>query len=313
MNGNNSEVALIIIYNHQHNDNVQVLESIYGKRFSHIFHLMPFYRGDRPNVFAVYGNSYYFQGFIAQGLRSFYRQEFVHYLFIADDLILNPAVNEHNYAELLNIGPETCFIPGIFCYHSITNGFWENVIMAYSWKPDINGIHIRPHLPSYPEAIKRFANHGLFFEPIRFEQIWQKPQTFNDWIKRIIKEPLFIYRYFEACLIKKRFHLSYPLVGSYSDIFAVSRDAIFEFAHYCGVFAAASLFVEHALPTSMVLSARKISTEHDLPMKGKALWTPEQMKELEPFGNSLKDLLDKFPEKYLYLHPVKLSSWNVTI
>ena len=37
--------ALIIIYNHYHPDNVARLENIYGGRFTHIYHLMPYLSG----------------------------------------------------------------------------------------------------------------------------------------------------------------------------------------------------------------------------------------------------------------------------
>ena len=73
MNGN---IALIIIYNHRYDSNVSILEGIYKERFSDIFHLMPFYDGDKPNVIPVYENSRYFQGYIAQGFRNFFNESF---------------------------------------------------------------------------------------------------------------------------------------------------------------------------------------------------------------------------------------------
>ena len=59
------KVALIIIYNHQYNKNIDVLERIYKDRFHDIYHLVPFYRGDRKNVIPVYESSHYFQGYIS--------------------------------------------------------------------------------------------------------------------------------------------------------------------------------------------------------------------------------------------------------
>lgn len=107
--------------------------------------------------------------------------------------------------------------------------------------------------------------------------------------------------------------LSYPIVGSYSDVFVVSSESIKLFCHYCGVFAATKLFVEVALPTSLVLSAKEIVTENNLKFQGKALWTKEQYKELDKYDSSLKKLLGEFPSNYLYLHPIKLSKWNTEL
>ncbi len=57
-----SKIALVIIYNHQYNKNIDILERIYKGRFSHIYHLIPFYQGDKENVIPVYDASLYFQG-----------------------------------------------------------------------------------------------------------------------------------------------------------------------------------------------------------------------------------------------------------
>jgi len=57
------KAALILIYNHRYDKNIEILEKIYSKRFSVIFHLVPFYDGNRDNVIPVYENSYYFEGY----------------------------------------------------------------------------------------------------------------------------------------------------------------------------------------------------------------------------------------------------------
>jgi hypothetical protein len=80
-------IALIIIYNHRYDKNIETVERIYKGRFSHIFHLMPFYDGDKPNVFPVYDNSYCFQAFVAQTFPSIFNKKFSHYFFVSDDMI----------------------------------------------------------------------------------------------------------------------------------------------------------------------------------------------------------------------------------
>lgn len=111
----------------------------------------------------------------------------------------------------------------------------------------------------------------------------------------------------------KSYNISYPLVGSYSDICVVSAEDIKQFCHYCGVFAATRLFVEIALPTALVLSAKKIITENELDFQGMALWNNNDYKELEKYQKSLKKLLENFPDTILYFHPIKLSKWNAEL
>ena len=60
----------------------------------------------------------------------------------------------------------------------------------------------------------------------------------------------------------------------------------------------------------MVLSARKIITEKDLDLKGKALWTEDDYQILEKYKHNLNTLLEDFPKENLYLHPIKLSKWK---
>ena len=116
------------------------------------------------------------------------------------------------------------------------------------------------------------------------------------------------------------------MIGGYSDIFLISSDTIKEFCHYCGVFAVTKLFVEIALPTALVLSAKELITEKDIDLAGKAFWPDGWVRlggnferanndfdELDKFNDNLKDLLNDFPENYLYIHPVKLSKWNTDL
>jgi len=110
-------VALIIIYNHQYNKNIEILEQIYKGRFSNIYHLVPFYNGEKPNVIAVYENSFYFHGYVAQGFKSYFRKDYAHYFFIADDLILNPIIDETNYTLYLNLNSNSCFLPNFIILH----------------------------------------------------------------------------------------------------------------------------------------------------------------------------------------------------
>ena len=303
------KVALIIIYNHQYNENIDILERIYKDRFSDIYHLVPFYNGEKQNVIPVYECSYYFQGYISQGLRSYFKEDYTHYFFVADDLILNPIINEINYSEHLNLNPNTCFIPGFITLHD-RNVWWHRVGEAFRWSINFPGVEAKNQLPDYEIALQKFQQFDLTIKPLRFNQIWKTPNSIKDFGKMILRDRGSFLRYLKSKFIKNKYMLSYPFVGSYSDIFVVSSDSIKLFCHYCGVFAATNLFVEVALPTSLVLSAKEIVTENDLKLHGKALWTNEQYQELEKYESSLKNLLAEFPTNYLYLHPIKLSKWN---
>ena len=105
------EIALIIIHNHKFTKNIEIIERVYQERFSNIFHLVPFYEGAKSNVIPVYESSHFFQGYVAQAFRSFFNAKFDHYFFVADDMIVNPIINEKNYSEHLKIKKGEAFIP----------------------------------------------------------------------------------------------------------------------------------------------------------------------------------------------------------
>jgi len=303
-----SKVALVIIFNHQYNKNIDILESIYSKRFSHIYHLVPFYNGDKSNVIPVYESSYYFQGYVAQGLKSYFKEEYTHYFFIADDLLLNPIINESNYAELLKLNKNTCFLPEFTPFHERVE-WWPHVLEAYRYTIKNDGVEALNQLPIYENALQSFKKFGLEIKPLRFNQIWKELVSVKDWLRMIIKDKFYLIRYFKS-KFKNQYNLPYPIIASYSDIFVVNSDAIRQFSHYCGIFATTKLFVEVGLPTALVLSAKEIVTEKDLNLQGKPLWTKDDYKLLEKYGNDLNKLLNDFPLNYLYLHPIKLSSWK---
>nr|WP_294895777.1 hypothetical protein [uncultured Pedobacter sp.] len=305
-----SRVALIIIYNHQHNTNIDVIESIFKGRFSTIYHLVPFYSGDKKNVISVFGNSFFFQGYVAQGLKSYFDEVYDHYFFIADDLLLNPIINERNYTDIFNLDKEACFVSDFITLHD-RKEWWGRVGEAFRWNIKVPGIQAQSQLPSYDVAIKKFEKFNLDIKSLSFDQIYRKPKSLRDYYDLIFKDQSYILKYLSNLIAPKKYNLSYPMVGSYSDIFIVNNKTIKEFCQYCGVFASTSLFVEVALPTAIVLSADKIVTETDLNRQGKAMWTPEDYREIAKYSYSYQKLVNEFPHNYLYLHPIKLSKWKI--
>ncbi len=291
-------IALIIVFNHRYDKNIQTLEAIYHGRFQHIYFIIPFYDGDLPNVIPVYENSYYYEGYIAQAYKSYFKEEYSHYFFIADDMMLNPVINENNMLEHLKMNHASSFLPDIRSIHQLQHK--RNIRYAYEFDIRRWGVEATNEVPSYNDALKALKRFNFEIRPLKYNEIYDKENLF-DKIKRLIKS-------FTGK--KESYELSYPLVGAYSDLVVVSKKSIWKFAHYCGVFAAADLFVEIAIPTALVLSAETISQEKNLEFQGKYLWSRQELKELDQFNNNLSDLLKNFPSGYLYLHPVKLSGWN---
>lgn len=97
------KIALFVVYNHRYDKNIPRIEALYSGRFSNVFHLVPFYDGDKENVIAVYESSYYFQSYIAQAYHRIKNDGYTHYITVADDMIINPAITENNIFEFTKI------------------------------------------------------------------------------------------------------------------------------------------------------------------------------------------------------------------
>ncbi|MEP7142924.1 MAG: hypothetical protein ABI707_08640 [Ferruginibacter sp.] len=319
------KVALIFIFNHRYDKNIDILERMYKDRFSHIYHLVPFYDGDKPNVIPVYENSQHFQGYIAQGLTTYFEEGFEHYFFIGDDLVLHPQINENNYKDFFQISAGASFIPEVFHLHNLQNNdtlrflpvrsiggkqkwYWCKIKeFIESYKHGIKGVENNKEMPSFEEAKSIIKNHGYETKPFTYQDLYGDIFPLTSASVKYIDN---LTSYF------KKFQPSYPVVAAYSDIIIVSASGIKKFCHYCGVFATNKLFVEFAIPTALLLSSNEVVTEPKIGKRGKIYWlyTKEELikfeEEMKPYNYKLNELLQRFPEDKLYIHPIKLSKWQ---
>ena len=324
-----NKAAVILVYNHRYDANIEALENLYRDRFSAVFHLVPFYDGTRPNVISVYQNSYQFQGYIAQGFRAFFREEFDHYLFVADDLLLNPAIDEGNYRDHFGLGADGGFLPELFSVQRLENNqtlrfepyqseegtkfYWWRVRDLAGYRHQVEGLENRREMPAYDEAEAILQRHGHSMQPLHFTDLYGPPPHLS--FKAKARQETWGYlkslRHF-----RPEYRLDYPMVASFSDLAIVPRSSMRKFAHYCGVFAANGLFVEAALPTALLLASQEVNTEPRLNKRGDIYWTYTRAEAdayaaaMKPYGNDLRRLMADFPQDKLYIHPIKLSRWQ---
>lgn len=324
----NYKPCLIIIFNHKFDRNIEVLEKLYRPRFKHIYFLVPFYTGTNPNVIPVYESSYYFQGYMAQGFRTFYKPDFTHYFFIGDDLILNPALNETNYAELMGLDEGTSYIselkalhehaPALTLPNADTRGpaFWNHTFQGITFHHNRLGTQAIAELPTHDEALRLLAAQGVHPQPLSYYNVFgpQKFGTVQDGINTIknIWTYYISWRRFKVNGNASQLLAEYPLAYSYSDVAIISGQVIQQFCHLCGVLSAMGLFVEMAVPTALALAGGRIQTDATSPLKGQPLWLlPDIDAQGERYSYQLTSLLADFPAGQLYHHPIKLSKWKM--
>lgn len=322
-----NKIALLVVYNHRFDKNIPVIERMYRDRFTYIYHIMPFYDGDKDNVIPVYENSYYYEGYIAQAYSQLKGKGFTHFFTIADDMIINPLINEDSLFEVTGIPDDYCFIPGFFRLQKEKDiGYVYR--LCYFYRNNPTGIDTPNVLPKVEEARNNFKVLGLSIDPLRMKDI-DVPFHFklNMYFNKLVN-------YAKALLLRHSissgsYYSEYPLVMSWSDINIITAEVMSRFANYCGYFAATHLFVEVAIPTALAYSTTKIVQEKDIKLKVQMLDHPgysalfkggtredmfQEQQNIVKFLESLKynvnSLIANYPKNLLCIHPVKLSKWK---
>lgn len=313
-----SDVCLVVLFNHRYDRNLPLLEDIYRDRFSDRFYLVPFYDGDMVNVIPVYGRSIFFESYIAQGANVFMNKDYKHYLIVADDMVLHPGINEHNYRDFFEVTDSQSFVPDLIPLQDMGK-YWIGTMSAFYYRRKQKYIEAAKEFMPEEEAMQKMQKQGIEIRPLTRKELFGEFTLRFDTLGH--KSRLLIRTLTRICHpFKKTYRLDYPLIGSYSDIVLVSNNDMKDFAHYCGLFGATALFAEVAIPTALVLAANdKIVTEKVTRRGGRAYWQGSDcpfwksdeyyQNNIDQMFSNLDDMMQNFPDTQLYIHPVKLSKW----
>lgn len=307
-----SRVKLISVFNHRYDKNIDTLKRLYKSKFSDIKFLVPFYDGEDDCVIPVKRNvSYNFQGFFWEGLEKYFDEDTEYYLFLADDAILNPNLNEHNIVEALMPKGEAAYVTGVYKLNKPYGIEWahaaySNLSTAYLAK------NFAGFIPSYEDMLKKMQAYFGSFDEYIDQYFIENRSAVENWVKARREN---VFNMTKRADNKMR----YPVAMGWSDIVMVHKNILFEFARICGLFAAMHMFCEVAVPTALVYTCgpNNISTLPQLNkingLNQKVLWDKDRERILLDNNKSLAALLNSFPEKDLLIHPVKLSQWKIDI
>lgn len=320
-----AKVCLIVIYNHNFERNIPVIRKIYAGRFSKVVQVMPFYRGTDEDVVGVYEASYQFNGYLAQAHSRIRELDCTHYVVVADDMILNPRIDETNIIAELKLGLNDAFVSSLTVLTDAHLFSWPQGRTGMMYLEGRgNACEWRNFMPTPSEARRRFESHrldwrnGVSIRLLRILGCGLRAMRLTPWQQRLLP-PLPMLRYCLKKFTRNREHLpietaefAYPTAYGYSDFLVVPKTAWTDFCHYCGVFAAARQWVESAIPTALVLACSRVLTLKDVGWRAEdGVCDYGVRQKLEQDSNlSYKALLEKFPGDYLYIHPIKLSKWT---
>lgn len=316
-------VCLVVMFNHRFDKNLPLLRKIYGEKFSTIRFLMPFYDGYDSDVIPVYESSYRFQGYLIQAYDKLKDIPCSHYLFVGDDLIINPAFDETNFVARTNMYGKKFLDTEIISFNSFNQFRWY-------WAPDSSkpffnsSTSWKDSLYTYDEAISKFNDFfGVKYNEIYGKDFfgnpnepgsnllgsWNNPEVFLNIVTYFVKTN------------QNSFHIPYPMARGYSDIFCVDSESLLKFSRLCGIFSAMDMFAEIAIPTAAVLTYKRDEVQF---FKGtiqkntgffrsyfaRILWQKDRDAFENKYDKDFSRLYNDWDEKILYVHPVKLSRWK---
>lgn len=295
-------VVLCIIFNHRYDQNIAKLDKIYNLRFSKIYYLVPFYNGEKNDkIIPIWESSYQFQGYIAQALSKIYSPDVEQYVFCADDIIINPNVNETNIQTILKTDINTSFIPKLFPIRETYTWIYTKTLLDCENAFLRGGASFEKELPLACDTKERFANYRC--DVRKFIKI---KDILSGLYATRYKGRFDLFKFIKYLFLNRGKHF-YPLAYGDSDFFTISQKDITEFARICGIFAAMNLFVESAIPTAMILSCDKITfqtnSEINKHMNGNING--------KDYNYRLKNLYCNWPENVFRIHPIKLSQWTI--
>lgn len=307
------KVCLVVIFNHRFDRNLPLLRKIYGARFSNIRFLMPFYDGSDVDVIPVYESSYQFQGYLIQAYDKLKDIPCSHYLFIGDDLILNPDFDELSFVSRTNMCGKK-FLSSSFSELNSPNKFkWKWT--AGSSKPFYDAATSwQNSLCTYDEALSKFNDFfGVKYKETYDQDFFGDPNkpganVLGSWNNA--KSFFNVVNYFIATN-RNSLKIPYPMAGGYSDIFCVDKDSLFEFSRLCGIFSAMNLFVEIAIPTAAVLTYKRNDVEFLPGSSTLLLWGNDRNNFERKYDGDFGRLYREWDEKIFCVHPIKLSGWKV--
>lgn len=306
-----SKVCLVIVFNHRYDGNLPKLDQVYGGRFEHIRYLVPFYRGERPDVFPVFYSSFQFQGYFMEAWRRLRHEGFTHFVFCADDLLLHPTVTGENLCENLGLDAGSGYTKDLRSLSEFSLGWFPMASTLVALEGN-SGAHWEQELPDAAAVAKIMADKGHPIGRLGWHNLRHgvRPKGAFQTLFYVVLRGL---RRRKDPRVRW-LDLPYPLVAGVSDFIVVPTTAMEKFCFLCSVLAATGVFVEVAIPTALTLSCERVARQADTAWQVRDFW-PGGNAEMNAFGQEhnfrLDRLLANFGERELYLHPIKFSKWSV--
>lgn len=261
-------VHLVVVFNHPHGKNIPLLESFLKEKFSSITYLLPLEATDRPDTITYYRGSYCFHGAIVDAFGFLSKKETDWFVFMQDDVLLRPDIDEHNILDFLNVDDCDAFFPAYRKLSQASDRWSWTVRILWKWLHPRNTLSgsgmksVGDFLPITNDISMRLEKHGIppctdipcigpDSTALKNATAFNPPNSRSHHIVQEVAAGLFE----ESRSIK----IDHPLLYGVSDFFAVRKRALKNLVNAFGILAAADIFAEVSIPTALVRCCDRIS------------------------------------------------------
>jgi len=327
----NPKICICVLMNHPYLRNLPLLRRLYQDRCSRLVFLVPFERVDDEDVITVYRGSYCHAAYVCDARSVLADIDCDFFVFVHDDVILNPRIDEATFSKFFPLGPNDGFIPGVgnlpeyFGEWSWYYGFVAKALFPKSilFGGGVEFANMAKYLPGREAVANKLTSLGVSFRSTvnlstrHFDDVEHGPsrillhglsadlpstpeqQALEQRCLVLEKElaQLMLASHKSSLSESDEVELPFPVLtsGFYTDFYILPKTKLPDFAHFIGVAAASNLFVEIMAPTILYAVCDRVVTAYELGF------------DLRGFGpeRSLERLADP---SWLGMHPFKLSA-----
>lgn len=299
-----------VLFNHPFSKNIPILREVYRERFDDVIFVQPLEKSNDVDVFTSYRGPFCFHGMIVDVARTLLEKRSDYYLFIHDDVFLNPLYDAENLFECLGIPGNGAFIPAVCPIEGdVTSWGWTSSVLWKLFYPKnkLSGSGIERPLQFFPDGNKMreeiMKKYQFKFSDVTYDRNVALPESiiFGQNPYSITTERMILDGLFEKAKNSNSTSLPFPFFRGMSDFFAVDAETLEKIIPLLGVMAAAQLFVEVAIPTALIVAANRVKRSIEVGLKVDWRWGTERD------ALDFESMAMRFHEDLLFVHPVKLS------
>ena len=306
------KVSCSVLFNHPYPPNIPVLRELYKDKFDEVSFIQPLRSSPDPDVYTSYRGSFAFHGMITDAAERLLAKDADYFIFVHDDVLLNPLYNGEQLVERLQVPGNGAFIPYLFSLHPDAQDWvWMPGFLWRLFYPtnQLSGTGIENLISYFPNAETMRAKfdeiYGLSFENITYDRtrpinpiVVVGNQSHGNYITKSVLDGLYVTAEGASSV-----QLPFPFIGGNCDFTVLDRKTLEAVVPLLGVTAAANLFVEIAMPTAIACAADRVVQSKDVGLFAEMAWTKEEQRLMTD-----DILVRRFNEDLLLFHPFKLSA-----